>query len=100
ASGGGEVHVRGIDTESLRISGSGGAVIEVTGRAGQAEIEMSGGTGVEGAGLSVRNVRIDGSGGAEGEWRGDGGIRGSRSGGSELDIRGHPRSRLATLAGA
>jgi hypothetical protein len=100
ASGGGEVHARGIDTKSLRLSGSGGAVLEVSGRADEAAIEMSGGTEVKGAGLSVRNVRIEGSGGSEAELRANGKIRGSLSGGSELHIKGNASSRVATSGGS
>jgi Putative auto-transporter adhesin, head GIN domain len=100
ASGGGEVHVRGVDAKSLRLNGSGGAVIEVSGRADEARIQMSGGTEVKGAGLSVRNVRIEGSGGSEAELRANGRISGSLSGGSELHIRGNASSRVATSGGS
>jgi len=100
ASGGGEVHARGVDTKSLRLNGSGGAVIEVSGHAEEASIQMSGGTEVKGAGLSVRNVRIEGSGGSEAELRANGKIRGSLSGGSELHIKGNASSRVATSGGS
>jgi hypothetical protein len=100
ASGGGEVHVRGVDANELRVSGSGGGVVEAEGRADRARIEMSGGTHVVASELSVRDLHVDGSGGSDAEVRVSGKIRGHLSGGSELHVRGNASSRVSTSGGS
>jgi hypothetical protein len=100
ASGGGEVHVRGVDADELRIAGSGGGVVEVHGRAAKAKIELSGGSQVIGADLSIRDLHIHGSGGCEADLRVSGKVRGSLSGGSELHLKGGASSRVSTTGGS
>lgn len=44
SSAGSEVHVRGVDAKELAVQGSGGAIVEVGGRADQLSLKLSGGS--------------------------------------------------------
>jgi hypothetical protein len=100
ASGGGELHFRNLDTGEISVSGSGGSVIELSGRAARLSVDISGGTHVKAAKLLVRRVRIEGSGGSEAEVLASDSIRGDLSGGSELTWHGQARTRVATSGGS
>ena len=100
ASGGSEILARGVDAARLSVHGSGGADLDVQGRADSLDLQMSGGTKLHGRDLSVRDVDLQASGGSEGELRANGRIRGNLSGGSELHVRGGAKARVATSGGS
>lgn len=100
ASGGGELHIRGVDANHLEVQGSGGSVVEIQGRAVTLDLQMSGGTRLLGRNLSLKDVTVQASGGSEGELRADGRIRGSLSGGSGLHVRGGAKTRVAASGGS
>ena len=100
ASGGSELHIRGIDAEQLSVQGSGGSVLGIEGRAGALDLQLSGGTRLLARDLATRDVTVQASGGSQGEVRADGRIRGSLSGGSELHVRGGATAAVATSGGS
>ena len=100
ASGGSEIRARGVDAGRLSMSGSGGSKLNVQGRADTLRLEMSGGTQLHGQDLSVKDAEVHASGGSTGELRASGTLRGNLSGGSELHVRGAPRTKVATSGGS
>jgi len=82
------------------VHGSGGAQLDVQGRADSLDLQISGGTRLHGRDLSVKDVDLQASGGSEGDLRANGRIRGSLSGGSELHVRGGAKARVATSGGS
>ena len=100
ASGGSEVHVRGLDARQLAVEGSGGAILDVSGRADQLELQLSGGSRFDARQFEARNVDVQGSGGSVAELRASGKVRGALSGGSEMHVRGGARASVATSGGS
>ena len=100
ASGGSEVHVRGVDARELEVEGSGGAIVEVSGRADQLSLQLSGGSRFEARQFEARNADVQGSGGAVAELRVSGKVRGALAGGSEMHVRGGARTTVATSGGS
>jgi hypothetical protein len=100
ASGGSEIRARGVDAGRLLVSGSGGSKLNVQGRADTLRLEMSGGTELHGQDLSVKDAQVHASGGSTGEFRANGNLRGNLSGGSELHVRGQPKTKVATSGGS
>ena len=100
ASGGSEVHVRGLDARQLAVEGSGGAILDVSGRADQLELQLSGGSHFDARQFEARNVDVQGSGGSVAELRASGKVRGALSGGSEMHVRGGARASVATSGGS
>ena len=100
ASGGGELHIRGVDANHLDVQGSGGSVVEIQGRAATLDLELSGGARLLGRNLSLKDVTVQASGGSVGELRADGRIRGSLSGGSGLHVRGGAKAKVAASGGS
>ena len=94
------MHVRGVDARELEVHGSGGAILEVAGRADLLDLQMSGGTHFKGRDFTARDVEVEGSGGSEADLRASGRIRGGLSGGSELHVKGGARARVATSGGS
>lgn len=99
-SGGGEAHLTGLDTKRLEAQASGGARLELSGRAEELRLGLSGGAVLKGKNLVVRDLRISGSGGAVATVQASGEARGSLSGGSELHLRGGAKSRVKTSGGS
>jgi hypothetical protein len=100
ASAGGEVHVRGVDARELAVNGSGGAILDVSGRADQLDLQLSGGSHLDARQFEARNVQVQGSGGSVAELRASGKVRGGLSGGSEMHVRGGARTTVATSGGS
>jgi Putative auto-transporter adhesin, head GIN domain len=100
ASGGGELHISGIDTGELAASGSGGAELDLQGAADRLSLEMSGGTRVRAARLATKSMRVSGSGGSEAEVRVSESVRGELSGGSSVRAIGKPSTNVATSGGS
>jgi len=90
----------GSDTARLSVHGSGGAQLDVQGRADSLDLQISGGTRLHGRDLSVKDVDLQASGGSEGDLRANGRIRGSLSGGSDLHVRGGAKAKVATSGGS
>ncbi|MFL5311173.1 MAG: GIN domain-containing protein [Myxococcales bacterium] len=100
ASGGGEVHVREVDARQLAVEGSGGAVLDVAGRADQLDLQLSGGSHFDAREFEARNVDLHGSGGSVADLRATGKVRGGLSGGSEVHVRGGARAHVSTSGGS
>jgi hypothetical protein len=100
ASGGGELHVRGVDARTLVAKASGGGVLQVAGHAEMLELSLSGGSHFDGRDFETRDVQVQGSGGAVAELRATGNVRGSLSGGSEMHVRGGARASVSTSGGS
>lgn len=99
-SGGGEAHVTGLETKRLEASGSGGAVLELSGRTEELRLDLSGGSVCKGKALQTRDLRISGSGGAVATVQASGEAKGSLSGGSQLHLKGGAKSRVRTSGGS
>ncbi len=100
ASGGSEVHVRGVDAQTLAVEGSGGAVLDVSGRVDRLALQLSGGSHFDARQFEAKDVYVQGSGGSVAELRASGKVRGSLSGGSEMHVRGGARTTVATSGGS
>jgi hypothetical protein len=100
ASGGSELHVRGIDARTLVAKASGGGVLQVAGRADTVELQLSGGSHFDGPQFEARDVHVEGSGGAVADLRATANVRGTLSGGSEMHVRGGARASVATSGGS
>jgi len=100
ASSGSEIHVRGVDARQLAIEGSSGAMLEVSGRADQVELHLSGGAHLDARQFEARDVDVHGSGGSAAELRASGKVRGALSGGSEMHVRGGARASVSTSGGS
>jgi Putative auto-transporter adhesin, head GIN domain len=100
SSAGSEVHVRGVDAKELAVQGSGGAIVDVGGRADQLSLQLSGGSRFDARRLETKNVEVKGSGGSVAELRASEKVSGSLSGGSEMHVRGGARSTVATSGGS
>ena len=100
SSAGSEVHVRGVDAKELAVEGSGGAILDVAGRADQLSLQLSGGSRLDARKLEAKNVDVHGSGGSVAQLRASEKVRGSLSGGSEMHVRGGARATVATSGGS
>jgi len=100
SSAGSEVRVRGVDAKELSVEGSGGAIVDVTGRADELALRLSGGSRFDARRLETKNVAVKGSGGSVAEVRASGKVSGSLSGGSEMHVRGGAQATVATSGGS
>jgi hypothetical protein len=100
ASGGSELHVRGVDAAGLKIHASGGSVVDVEGNADSLDAQLSGGSHLVGKELAVRELEVEGSGGSVGEIRASDVVRGALSGGSRIHVRGRPRTKVVSSGGS
>ncbi|HYZ90214.1 MAG TPA: DUF2807 domain-containing protein [Myxococcales bacterium] len=100
ASGGSEIHVRGVDARKLVAKASGGSVLQVAGRAEEVELRLSGGSHFDGPQLEAHDVDVEGSGGAVAELRATRNVSGGLSGGSEMHVRGGARASVRTSGGS
>ena len=100
SSAGSEVHVRGVDAKELSVEGSGGAIVDVAGRADQLALHLSGGSRFDARRLETKNVDVKGSGGSVAEVRATGKVSGSLSGGSEMHVHGGAGATVATSGGS
>ena len=64
------------------------------------ELQLSGGSRLEGRQLEAVDVDVQGSGGSVAGVRASGKVRGNLSGGSEMHVRGGARTRVATSGGS
>lgn len=100
ASGGSELHLRGVDATDLAVQGSGGSIVEVAGRAQSLSLHLSGGSRFKGRDFSARDLEVHGSGGSEARVSASGDVRGGLSGGSQLFVRGAASARVSTSGGS
>jgi hypothetical protein len=89
-----------VDARELAVDGSGGAILDVSGRADQLDLQLSGGSHLDARQFEARNVQVQGSGGSVAELRASGKVRGGLSGGSEMHVRGGARTTVATSGGS
>lgn len=99
-SGGGEVKVEEIDVAQLDASGSGGATMELSGKADALRLEFSGGSRLKGKNLSTKTARVSGSGGCTARFRASESVKGEISGGCELHVLGNAAVSVATSGGS
>ncbi|MBS2025276.1 MAG: DUF2807 domain-containing protein [Deltaproteobacteria bacterium] len=100
SSGGGEIHLTGVDTKDLTVEVSGGGRADVQGKAEMLTAEVSGGARLKGTKLTVQKARVNGSGGCTVQLNVTQSVRGDLSGGCDMAIKGDARIRVAASGGS
>jgi hypothetical protein len=99
ASGGSQVRLRGLDTESLTLVQSGGADVTLEGYAHQLTSTLSGGSRLRARQLSTEEAALTSSGGSTTDLQVSDFLNVTASGGSTVTIIGRPTVRSEDLSG-
>ena len=100
ASGGSEVTVDGVSTGPASISASGSATITLAGQANGLVLEFSGASELRAAKMRVESLEVEGSGGGVATVRVAASVRGTLSGGTELNVGPDAQVDVDTTGGA
>ncbi|WP_342381646.1 DUF2807 domain-containing protein [Myxococcus stipitatus] len=99
SSGGGQIRIRGLRSESLEVSLSGSSNVILEGVVSRMEASLSGASRVTGRELAIRDATLNTSGGGQVVLRVSQTLRVSASGGGRLQIIGHPEVLERDLSG-
>ncbi len=99
ASGGVQMRIAGIDSDSLVLDASGGADLLLTGKTGAMTIDASGGVHVTARALAAKTLKVDASGGCDLDVSVSDSVKGEISGGVDLRLHGHPKVEVEESLG-
>jgi len=100
ASGGSEVTVDGVATSAANINASGAATITLAGQANQLVLEFSGASELRASRMRVETLDVEGSGGGVASVHVGASVRGSLSGGTQLNVGPDAQVDVDTSGGA
>ncbi len=100
ASGDSEIHLRGLDVDTVGIDASGASVVEFFGRSGSTNIFASGAATVLAHTVDSTDVSVDGSGAAKIDIQASHSLYANLTGASLLRVWGDPPLRLIGTQGA
>lgn len=100
ASGGSDVTVDGVSTGAANISASGAATITLAGQASELVLEYSGASELRASKMRVESLEVEGSGGGVASVHVAASVRGTLSGGTQLNVGPEAQVDVDTSGGA
>lgn len=99
ASGGAVLSVNKLSSEQIKVGGSGGGRVTLSGGAKHLMVNMSGGSTVKALDVPAATVTLSGSGGAHAEVAASEALEANLSGGAKVRVKGNPPKRSINRSG-